>query len=156
MAEITEIVRGIRNRAAHSRRVHNLNVVIMLILVLVLVGVFFVAGAFGSIGVVDGSLDSNMLLISLIGGTIVRIGAVAIGIFGVQIMFNFARYHIRLAHHLESSADALELSGENFTNLDILQKVLAPVDIDFGKSPTTPTDKLLDVVHDLVKKVPTK
>ena len=154
--KITDVTKRIRERASRSRRVHNLNIIVMLLLILSLIAVFFIASTYITLGDAGGVSDGDLWLIDLIGGTIGRVGAVIVGVYGVQIMFNFARYHMRLANHLESSADALELSGENYENLETFMNALTSVDIDFGKNPTAPTDKLLSVVQELVKKIPTK
>lgn len=152
MASIESITTRIRQRAEHSRRVYNINVALMLILVLSLVALYLVGSTFE----VSGGGADGVTIMFLVGSAIVRIGAVAIGIYGVQIMFNFARYHIRLAHHLDSSADALELCEDDISKLDIIQKALLPSGIDFGRTPTSPSDKMLELAQELVKKMPSQ
>ncbi len=59
-----------------------------------------------------------------------------------------------VSQHLASTADALEISGGELEKLDILLKSITPIDLDFGKTPASPTDKLGSIVEELVKKIP--
>ena len=141
------LIRGLRNRATTARNAYNLNVVGIIGIIFGLVSIFLWGARMTQI-------VANAGFLPLLTSSIVRIGAVAIGIFGVQIMFSFARYHARLGEHLECVADALELTGGNVDQLATLISGISPINIDFGKGPSSPIEKVLDVVSDLVKKVP--
>ncbi len=116
-----------------------------------LVSLFLNVGDRVSIGMAD--FSSIMLL--QIAGIVTRLGAIILGIYAVQVIFNLARYHIRVAHHLESSADAIELCDGDARKLAAVQKVLNPSAIDFGKQPASPSEKIFDVLKDVLKKIPT-
>ena len=153
MSEPESVVAGIRRRAERSHRAYKVTVSSMILLALALVSLFLVGGVFPDRPIA--SLDSFASLVaSLTGGLIVRLGAVLVGIYSVQIMFKFARYHIRVAQHLEAAADALQLCGDNTTKLPALQKAISPAAIDFGELPLSPSDKMFEFARELAKKIP--
>ena len=153
MATFDSVIAGLRTRASHSRRVYNLSVVAMLVVTISLVALYL----FGSQTTVNiaNSNVGDLSLLFIVSSAIVRIGAVAIGIYAVQIIFNLARYHIRVAHHLDASADALELCNGDISKLEILQKALATQAIDFGKQPSAPSDKVFELLKEMASKLPT-
>jgi hypothetical protein len=147
---IESIARGLRSRAKASLRNYNVTVVMIVTIVLMLISIFL----WFSLKTVTPLEIGNASSFSLVSFGLVRIGAVTIGIFAVQILFSFARYHIRLAHHLESVADALVLSDVDTAKFAALVSSMSPHTIDFGKLPNSPVDKATEIVRELVKKIP--
>ncbi|WP_299073559.1 hypothetical protein [uncultured Paraglaciecola sp.] len=152
MENLDKTIQRIISRAEHSQRIYNMNVV-LIILLIVMLATLFVFGSYQGTEV-SGSVDGNTLIFFLVGSGIVRVGAVAVGVYGIQIMFNLARYHMRLSQHLLSTADALELTGGDIEKMDILLKAITPIELDFGKSPASPTEKMSGLVKDLITKIP--
>ena len=76
-----------------------------------------------------------------------HIASVVLIIYLAQLLIGFSRYHYRVADKLFSQANAvticitsgdIEKLGEFISSMSL--------DIDFGKSPETPTDKVLDTL----------
>jgi hypothetical protein len=57
--------------------------------------------------------DSFDNLLTTLTSSILRIGAVLIGIFLIQILVSFSRYYFKLAKHLSMAAALISLSGVN-------------------------------------------
>ena len=92
--------------------------------------------------------------------SIIRIGAVLIGIFLIQIMVSFARYYYKLSEHLSMTASLISLSGGKISDLKVIAPLLLPSQIDFGKTPPSPFEKIVDggfdAIRELSKKIPTR
>jgi hypothetical protein len=83
-------------------------------------------------------LGSNSVadeIIFNISSSVIRIGAVLIGIFLIKIMVTFARYYYKLAEHLSMGAALISLSGGRVAELKVIVPLLLPSKIDFGKAP---------------------
>ncbi|MGJ3242548.1 MAG: hypothetical protein ACFE0O_06290 [Opitutales bacterium] len=92
--------------------------------------------------------DATSILISTLS---TRIGALLILVFLVQILVSLYRYNIRLAAFFDARADALELSpGMNASDVESLIRVLSPENVDFGKSPASPTQHAVDLARELL------
>jgi predicted PurR-regulated permease PerM len=65
------------------------------------------------------ALEATLLQVS---STVVRIGAVLVGIFLIQIMVAFARYYYRLANHLLISSAIIRLGGNNISTFKCLSE----------------------------------
>jgi hypothetical protein len=93
----------------------------------------------------------------VLSATVVRIGSVLVGIFLIQIMVGFARYYYRLAEHLRICSTALKLSGGLTADLKLLVPLMMP-NIEFGKIPNSPIEKLSDTamktIGEVAKKIP--
>lgn len=137
-----DVVRRTRIRAATSRRVYNLTVVTMIALVLMLVYMFLQTRL---------TVHADEAMVTLLSIAGVRLGAVVLAIFAIQMIFSFARYHVRLADHLENVADALELASGDAEVSTKFVTAFSPHTIDFGKTPTSPIEKALDVVAEVAK-----
>lgn len=153
MATFDSVLTGLRDRASQSRRVYNLSVAAMLSVTISLV-VLYLFGSQTTVNIANSTVG-DLSLLFIVSNAIVRIGAVAVGIYAVQITFNLARYHIKVAHHLDAAADALELCDGDLSKIDILQRALAPQTIDFGKAPPALSDKALDLIKEIASKLPT-
>ena len=92
--------------------------------------------------------------------SILRIGAVLIGIFLIQILVSFSRYYFKLAEHLSMSGALIGLTGGKISDLKTAAPLLLPSSIDFGKTPTSPVEKVLEgafgTIRELSKKIPSK
>jgi uncharacterized integral membrane protein len=141
-AAVSHVIERTRQRAVESRRVYNLTVVTMLLLVVILVFMFLQTSVL---------LRPTEGMVSLLSAAVVRIGAVLLGIFASQMLFSFARYHVRLANHLENVADALELAQGNAALSKTFVESFSPHAVDFGKAPVSPIEKVLDVVSEVAK-----
>lgn len=82
--------------------------------------------------------------------TVTRFLAVALAFYLSQILTGFARYHFRLSHHLAMSANALLLAGTDTEKLAQWTEMLSG-NIEFGKSPEMPFDKVLDAIANAIK-----
>lgn len=87
---------------------------------------------------------------------IIRLGAVAVGIFLMQLLLNFVRYQTRMYFHWFMCAGLVRLSNGHYDTIKELADALMPTSIDFGKIPDSPTDKIIDTVAALAKKIPDK
>ena len=102
-------------------------------------------------------LDNIMYEIT---SSIIRIGAVLIGIFLIQILVTFARYNFKLASHLSMTATLISLTGSNLSDLKSTAPLFMPSGIGFGKEPTSPTEKVFEgaisAIRELSGKIPIK
>ena len=92
--------------------------------------------------------NSYSILISAI---TTRIGSIVLLLFLVRILAPLYRYNIRLAAYFDARADALTLIHLN--NSDFFQKLtasLSPEDIDFGESPVSPSQEMLDFIKQVL------
>lgn len=89
-----------------------------------------------------------------IGGILIRIGAVLIGIFIIQVMVNFVRYNSRMYFHWAMCSALIRLSRGNHLIINSVAKTLSPSSIDFGKDPKAPSEKLIDAFKEFAKKIP--
>lgn len=79
-----------------------------------------------------------------------RIGSVLLLIFLVQILLSVYRYSVRLETYYDSRADALVIyGGSSEEQLERLVSVLSPDKIEFGKTPTTPTEHAVEAVKNI-------
>lgn len=84
----------------------------------------------------------------------VRIASVFLSVYLIQILVGITRYHFRLADHLDTSAAALEISTGS-RELAQIWAVLSTGQIQFGKAPVAPQEVTLDVIKELINKIPT-
>jgi hypothetical protein len=110
----------------------------------------------------DAVMSRDLLATALtnISSVIIRIGAVLVGIFLIQLMVSFARYYYRLANHLLITSAMVRLSAGNILELKEIAPLLLPTGIDFGKMPVSPVERVLDgafgAIQELSKKIPTR
>jgi hypothetical protein len=106
------------------------------------------------------SSDLLATALSNISSAIIRIGAVLVGIFLIQLMVGFVRYYYRLANHLLITSAMVRLSAGNILALKEIAPLLLPTGIDFGKMPVSPVERVLDgafgAIQELSKKIPTR
>lgn len=145
MSEVKDVVARVQQRAEASRKSYS-RIFLWMFVSAALVVVVFAFGA--TLSNIDKSDASSALWAHALG----RIGAVVVAIYVLQLMYSFARYHARMASHLEATADVLELAADDFSNLELLQRCLLPTSVDFGKSPTSPLERALDLADELAKR----
>ena len=101
--------------------------------------------------------DAGSLINQFSAEAIARLGAVAVGIFLIQVFVGIARYYFRMAEHLSACSDAIELTQGDPDKMSRLMSVMN-ASFDFGKVPTSPIQKVVDgafdVVKDITKKIP--
>ena len=146
--KLGEIASRTRERASSSRRSYNVVLVVMLVTALAMIFGFL------SVSISGASIEgqpTQIDLFSLILSTL-NIGAILLAIFLIQILFSFARYHVRLAHRLDAVADALELLPDADPHaLALVVAALAPDVIDFSKPPRSPTEKAIDAITEVAR-----
>ena len=98
--------------------------------------------------------SERSFLMNIIGDTVLRFGSVLLAIYLIQILVTFTRYHFRVASHLDASADALKLSAGDLETFEKVSKIVNPLDIEFGASPSAPLDKIGDIIRDSITKLP--
>jgi hypothetical protein len=67
-----------------------------------------------------------------ISAIVVRIGAVVVGIFLIQILVSFTRYQNRVAEHLVMCAQFVRLARSDAPQMRDLATALLPAALDFG------------------------
>jgi hypothetical protein len=77
---------------------------------------------------------------------ITRVGVVLIIVFLVQILLGLYRYNTRLAAYYNARRDLLTLWNGDPKTLTMLDKVLAPPKIEFGREPKHPLEDVLKAV----------
>jgi hypothetical protein len=104
----------------------------------------------------DATGNQSETIIYEITSSVIRIGAVLIGIFLIQIMVTFARYYYKIAEHLSMASALIALSGGKLSDLTTTGPLLMPAGIDFGKEPTSPVEKVLDGAVSAIKELSQK
>jgi uncharacterized protein (DUF2267 family) len=95
--------------------------------------------------------DSQMALLARAIST--RVMAVILTIFLVQLLIGLYRYNTRMAAYYDGRADALELSqGAKKEMLEILVPLLSAETIDFGKGPSSPIERAVEVTKAVISK----
>ena len=78
-----------------------------------------------------------------------RIGLVLLALFAVQIMANQARYAMRMEAFYRSRYDALQIAradgGLSAEELATVVQAMSSDSMDFGKSPTPPSQQIIDI-----------
>ncbi len=99
-----------------------------------------------------GSVEVNAW--SLARESILRIGAVILVLYLAQVLISYSRYHFRMANRFFALSVALDISikSNNLEKFESYAGALLP-DVDFGKMPGTPSDKILDVLKSAIDKI---
>ena len=96
--------------------------------------------------------EHNSNIYILISAIVLRLASVLISLYLVQILLVFTRYHFRLSDHLDACANSLAVCNDT-NDLSTMVSLLSPTNIDFGKNPETPVEKILDVIKEALSKV---
>eukprot|EP00435_Cladocopium_sp_Y103_P076322 s1_g91.t1 len=82
-----------------------------------------------------------------IANALIRIGAVGLTIFIIQILLSFTRYHLRMADHFRGAITALQISdGDVDKALKVAE--LTSNSVDFGKVPQSVLEKAIDALKE--------
>jgi magnesium-transporting ATPase (P-type) len=123
-------------------------VIIIMVIVLFLAVRYFIPTVF--------EMPGNDIT-SQVSSSTLHIASVVLIIYLAQLLIGFSRYHYRVADKLFSQANAvticitsgdIEKLGEFVSSMSL--------DIDFGKTPETPTDKILDTIAKMQSAKPNK
>ena len=93
--------------------------------------------------------EGNLQALITRGGAV--FGAVGILILLIQVFVSTTRYHARLADLYKAQAIALGASGGDVDTAKALLERLSPLQVDFGKTPTSLYEKALDTVSQVAK-----
>lgn len=158
-----EVVESLRERAKRSRN-EGVVYVILIIGIAYAVVVYFVYAAqaaginisiTGKADLVNVTADHSEW-ISLISGLVLRLGAVVLAVFVIQILVSLARYRFRISDSLYTRAEAVKLANGNMEALKVLMASFSDGNMDFGALPESPYLEFLKVLRDLASKSSTK
>lgn len=107
-----------------------------------------VAGSIAPVSISTG--DSQW--IPLVSGLVLRLGAVVLAVFVIQILVSLARYRFRISDSLYTKAEVIRLSNGNPEALKVLLPSFSDSSIDFGALPDSPYIEFAKVVRDIVTK----
>jgi hypothetical protein len=100
--------------------------------------------------------NERVFIVNTVGQSILRFGSVLLAVYLMQIIVNFTRYHFRIADHLSSVADSLELTSGDITNLGKVVDIVSPKHIDFGAPAKSINDNVTSIIKDAISKIPSK
>jgi len=156
--QVSSVAGAFQEIADGARRVSNVGLAVSILVGLGLLMIYLQFGLLTSSS--TGANSENFLeyLASHGGSLIVRIGALLIGIFLMQVMLHFVRYNTRMYFHWSMCSALILLSRGNHLIIKDIATTLLPSSIDFGKMPAAPTEKLFEgfagSVKELAKKIP--
>lgn len=87
---------------------------------------------------------------------ILRLGAVLLAVFVIQLLFSLVRYRVKLSEDLENRADMIELCFDNKNNLELVRAVASMQSTDIGVMPDHPYGKFADAIKEIAGKLPSK
>ncbi|MGZ4963753.1 MAG: hypothetical protein ACXWIU_09565 [Limisphaerales bacterium] len=98
-------------------------------------------------------MDSQLVIT-----TITRFGTILFIVFTISVFLHVYRYLMRLAAYTHARADALDLMA-NFSDADAKRfhqfaKALNAEQIDFGKTPNTPPEQIVELVKVIAQNAP--
>ncbi len=100
------------------------------------------------------SADARRLA-STITDSVTKVGAVLIALYMVQILLSLTRYHFRLADHLTIVAESIKHSDSDTVKLKEIMDLMGVNHIDFGKSPETPMQNIVELIKELPERIAT-
>jgi hypothetical protein len=100
--------------------------------------------------------DREQYIGTMIGRIILAFGAILLSVMMIQVLISLIRYNLRYAEHYEMMADVVLLSAGDMTQLKGMREALLPAGLDFGPEISSPYDKALELVRDVVAKIPGK
>jgi hypothetical protein len=80
----------------------------------------------------------------------IRIAAVTMSIFIVNILVSFARYNMRVANFLEARADCLVITAGEADKFTAFLPSISVDPLDFGKTPMNPYDTYLEAIRGIM------
>ncbi|WP_132248660.1 hypothetical protein [Primorskyibacter sedentarius] len=87
---------------------------------------------------------------------ILRIGAVLLAVFVIQLLFSLVRYRVKLSEDLDNRADMIELCFDDENKLELVKAVASMQGTDIGSMPDHPYGKFADAIKEIAGKLPSK
>jgi hypothetical protein len=84
----------------------------------------------------------------------IRLGAVFIAVFVMQILVSFARYKFRLSDNLGKMADICEASDGDLEKMKVLSSVYLLEIGDVSQFLQSPADKMADLAKEAISRIP--
>lgn len=97
--------------------------------------------------------DPTAQVMSQVGQWALKIGAVILAVYLIQIIVGFARYQYRMYYLLSDCGDAVDLADGDIDKLEKIRRALSTDIIAFDRIPESPSEKMLDAVKDIVSSV---
>ena len=161
--DLTHVVDGIRRRAQFSRR-SGLTIIVVLTLIGIGTAFAFLLTSSGpninigpQAGVPGGT---NQISVEIRGGGLdwiveltkafIRVAAVIMSVFIVNILVSFARYNLRVANYLDARADCLVITGGEPDKFAALLPSISVDPLDFAKTPMNPYDTYLEAIRGIM------
>ena len=101
------------------------------------------------------TIPENNLYDLLVEG-ILRLGAVVLAIYVIQLLFVLVRHQIKLAEDLDQRADLIELSEGDEAKIEIFASLNAIQTAEPGRIPDHPYGKFADAIREIASKLPDK
>lgn len=126
----------------------------LIAMIIIMVTFLFLAIRYFAPKILEVSADS---LFSQLTSSTLHVASVVLIIYLSQLLIGFSRYHYRVADKLFSQANAVTIciTSGNIEKLGEFVNSMS-LDIDFGKAPETPTDKILDTMAKMQSAKPNK
>jgi hypothetical protein len=159
VVDIENVVVRIRKRASMAR-ISSILTMLLLTGIGTVTAYFFLEGSSGplfSIGTQSNLSNANISAefggvawISEITRAFVRIGAVIMDVFVINILVSFSRYNMRVANYLDSRADCLLISNGDYDVFASLLPALSVDPLDFINTPMNPYDSYLETIRSMM------
>ncbi len=158
---VSEVHTTLVKRAERSRREGLLYVAVIAIIASAIIATFVFASPTWSITIENNSELVNVQTSQtewafIITGIVLRLGAVVLAVFLIQIFVSLVRYRFRVSEHLALCASALLLSEGEAQKFQVFATSLSVEGIDFGKLPESPYVEIAQAVRDGISKVTSK
>ena len=160
--DLESLVKNIRRKALRSR-IEGIIYIGIVILIFGVTTLYFIKYSSNIISIqAEGATISNLAIsqnanqdsaidINTIGNIILRLGAVLLAIFIIQIIIGFARYRFKISEFHSANADALILSKGEIDKLIQLSDTLSPK-VVFSDMPTEPSSKIIELLKEALSK----
>lgn len=96
-----------------------------------------------------GQPSSSAELAIALANFVVRVGALGLVIFVIQILLSFTRYHARMTDHYRNLNSAFVLADGDIDLFTAIAPIVAQ-DIDFGKTPLSAFERTIDSLRDVI------
>lgn len=156
----------IADRMRKRARVFQVQAYILLIVTLGIAGYaaffFIVENQILSVNLNQANLENSIIefpdknIYDFLTDSILRLGAVLLAVFVIQLLFSLVRYRIKLAEELDSRADLIELGIDDEKNLELIATIAGIQSTDIGAMPDHPYGKFADAIKEIAAKLPTK
>ena len=93
-------------------------------------------------------------IIPLVERLVLRLGAVLVALYLIQLLFSVARYRLRVAEELSSRADVIDLSFNDLDRMKAVASIINP--IEFGALPEHSLGKVFEAVKEIASKIPSR